>query len=127
MPTASRLNKNLERRSRNRLILTILGTILLLFLLLKYGLPALINFSLFIGGSGDTTQSVSKGNQYVATPMLNPTFTATNSASVTIAGSAVPKEEVDIYVNSTLTDTEKTKDDGTFTFRDVSLENGSNS
>src|SRR5258708_26839605 len=122
---ATRLNKNIERKSRNRLVLTVVGSFFILFLLVKYGFPALINFSLFLGGK-DTHPDTSKGSEYVAVPSLSQTFTATNSASVVIAGSGVPKEQIDLYVNNNLEDTEKTKDDGTFTFRDVSLENGGN-
>jgi len=121
----SRLERNLERKTKRKFILNIVGTIIILFLLLRYGMPLLVNFSLFIAGTKSTPQS-QQTSQYVAPPILDTTLTATNSATIDISGNAAAKESVSLYVNDAMVDQVNTKDDGSFTFKNVSLTKGAN-
>jgi Glucodextranase, domain B len=122
----SRLDRNLEAKTRKKFYLTLLGIILVLVLLFKYGVPLLINLSLFLsnGRSSNSTQK-STGHQFVAVPTLD-AVSATNSATVQISGNAVSKEQIKLFVNDTYVDAVDTKDDGTFVFKDVSLQQGDN-
>ncbi len=123
----SRLNRNLERKSKQRFILTIAGTILILILLLRFGVPLLVNFSLFIAGvKSNSSSSQSANSQFVAPPILDTTLTATNSATINISGNAAANESVKLYVNNVAVDEVKTQSDGSFTFKDVSLTQGGN-
>ena len=127
MSYSSRVNRNLERKSKRLLYLSIAGIIVVIFLFIRFGIPLLINFSLFIGGrnSRDTT-TTDNTPSYLAAPILNPTFTATNSAQVSLSGVGSNNETVDLYVNNSLQNSTDTKNDGSFTFTNVSLSNGDN-
>jgi hypothetical protein len=121
----TRLSRNFEKKTRNRLILNILGTVIILVLLVKFGVPLLINFSLFLSGSkGSTPTTSNKG--FIAPPLFNDTFTATNSASISLSGSSTPKATIKLFVNGELSNTTTVKEDGTFSFDNVALEKGDN-
>jgi len=118
----TRLSRTAEKRTKKQLILSILGIILLLFLLFKFGIPLLTSFSLFLSGNkGTTSQDIAKSQAVLTAPILNQTFSATNSASITVTGTAVAKEGIQLFVNDNLVDTTTTKDDGSFTFNSVNL------
>ncbi len=124
----SRLNRTLEKKTKKNLYLSLAGIIIILFLLVKFGIPALINFSLFLAQGKDQQIAAQKAQnqQLVFPPVLTQSFTATNSAQITISGSASPKEKVELFVNNNLTDIVDTKDDGSFHFNNVTLNSGSN-
>src|SRR5258706_13109326 len=87
MPARSRLSKAQESKSRKQLFLSIAGIIVILFLLVKFGIPMLINFSLFLAGikNGNSTSQDNNSSTIILPPVLNPTFTATNSAKISVA------------------------------------------
>ncbi len=127
MHTNSRLSRNQENRSKHMLYVTIAGIVLILLFFLKFGVPLLINFALFVGGKGQPGQIQPDSNiTYVAAPVLNPTFTATNSAQISISGIASNNEIIDLYVNGNKTVSKETKSDGSFKFDNVSLQTGDN-
>lgn len=104
------------------------GIVIVLFLLFKFGIPLLTQFSLFIAGgnqANDETQTSDKP-MFIAPPVLNQQFTATNSAQISVSGTAQNKEQVKLYVNNQVVDTQDTKDDGSFTFDKVILSQGDN-
>ncbi len=113
----SRLTKRTERSTRKTIVLSIIGIVVILFLLLKFGLSFLIDFSLFISGSKNQ-QTTTNQNQinYIAAPVLDPTFSATNSASVTITGSADKNKNIYLYINNTQVDQTISNGKGKFTF-----------
>lgn len=129
MKQTSRLNRTLEKRTKKNLYLSLIGIILVLFLLIKFGIPALINFSLFLTNGKDQqlAEKVAKNQQIVLPPFINQTFTATNSANISLNGTAASHEKVELFVNNNFTDIADTKDDGSFNFQNVTLSNGSNS
>lgn len=124
----SRLSKAQEQKALHKTMLSILGIIVVIFLLIKVAIPGLINFSLFLANlRGDNTTSNSKQSpNYIMPPIFSSTFTATNSATITLSGTAQAKEQVILYVNNNPTDTVDVKDDGTFTFKKVTLAPGDN-
>lgn len=129
--TRSRISQKIQRKSKAQLYFSILGIIVVLFLLIKFGIPLLINFSLFIEGSSSTTNQ-SQNNQknsssIVLAPTLYQTFSATNSAEISVSGIAAPKENIQLFVNDALSQTVQTKDDGSFSFSKVILISGQNS
>jgi len=111
----SRLKKRLERQIIKNLFLSILGIIVIVFLLIKFGIPLLVNVSLFLSGA-DTNQdpqTVDK-SAFVATPILNADFLATNSARIKINGSSLPNYTVLLYVNGNLADKVLADNNGNF-------------
>lgn len=128
MASKSRLSKNLEKRTKKRLYLSIIGIIVILFFVIRFGIPALINLSLFLANGKDQqlAKQVQNDQTVVFPPTLIQTFTATNSATIIVSGTAAPKQEVELFVNNTLSSTTKTKDDGSFTFDKVTITSGGN-
>lgn len=122
----SRLTKNAERKVRQQLLLTVIGAIIVLIVLIKYVLPFLININLALSGSKNASDTQTKTNIFVAVPFLTTTMTATNSATTNINGTAVKGETIKLFVNGSVVDTTPTKDDGSFVFKDVALDQGAN-
>lgn len=129
MATKSRLSKNVEKKTMHRLWLSLIGIVVVLFLLIKFGIPALINFSLFLANSKDsaiTKEQKANNPTVVLPPTLIQSFSATNSAQITVSGSAQANEQIELFVNNNLFDITNTKNDGSFTFTGVNLSSGQN-
>lgn len=125
----SRLSRRIENQSRKNLILTTLGIIVVITFLVKFGMPLLINSTLLVinaKNEDNQEQTQNKTVSFVSPPILDPTFTATNSANVTISGSAGTNQQVKLYLNGELIDTQTAKSDGRFSFTDVKIINGEN-
>ncbi|OGH52212.1 MAG: hypothetical protein A3H20_04455 [Candidatus Levybacteria bacterium RIFCSPLOWO2_12_FULL_41_12] len=114
----SRLNKNIERKSKRNIILSFLGIILILTFLIKIGIPLLATLSFQTGSlfGNKNIDSLKNSDDFVSTPILNPLPEATNSARVEISGSSLPGYKVQLYINGELID-EETAGDGDFSFR----------
>ncbi len=124
----TRLKKKLERQTLRNIILTILGIVIIIVLFLTFGIQILINFSLGIEklrGSQDVSSS-NNSSEYVAPPVLDPTFSATNSAQVKITGYTTTKQTLKLYINGRLVTSTSTKPDNTFVFDNVTLDQGNN-
>ena len=122
----SRLSRKLESKSRNNLIISIVGIVAVLFLLIKFGIPVLANITGFLSGLQKTNTSSSGQNaKFVSVPMLDPLPRATNSSEFIITGEAVSGQTISIFVNNTLSDSKKVDEDGKFSFK-VYFEPGSN-
>lgn len=122
----SRLSKRLESQSRKNLFLSVLGIIVVLILLVRFGIPLLVNFSLFLSGqkkSDETLKSISSA--YLSPPVLNQTVKATNSAEFTITGTASKNTEIDVYVDDSLSGKKEAEDNGNFSFK-ITLQTGDN-
>lgn len=122
----SRLNKNFEKKSQKTLILSIIGILIVLFLLFRFGIDILVSFSTFISGSKGS-QTAQQANQinYIAPPILNPLVSATNSAQIVITGKGTKGQTINLYINNTQTDQIQTDKNGAFVFNE-SLKNGDN-
>ncbi|MBI2028553.1 MAG: hypothetical protein HYT07_02980 [Candidatus Levybacteria bacterium] len=116
----SRLSRKLEQQSKKNLFLSIFGIIVVLLILIKFGIPLLINFSLFLSGSrGSQEEAKNNITAFVPVPVLNPIPSATSSAEIILSGFAAPMQIIELYVNSDLVDKTQVKEDGTFSFREI--------
>lgn len=116
----SRLSRRMEQKTKKNLLLNVLGIILVLLLILKFGIPLLINLSLFLSGSkGNLEQSENKDPSFIAPPILNSFPQATSSANIIITGLASKDQTINLYINDNLIDSSKTKDDGSFSFKET--------
>jgi bacillopeptidase F len=115
----SRLNKNFEKKTKRTMILSIIGILIILFILFRFGIDALVNFSLFISGNRNqaTTQNANQIN-YVATPILNPLSQATNSAHIIISGQSLKDYSILLYLNGGNVDQVNTDKNGAFVFKE---------
>lgn len=121
----SRLSRNIENKTKKRIFFNIIGSFIVLFLLIKFVLPFLFNLNTLFAKDQTSTQK-SQAKTYVAPPILTVPYTATNSAQITITGTATAKDSVKLFVNDVFTDTTTVKDDGSFSFENVSLSSGAN-
>lgn len=128
MGNKSRLSRRIEKQSRKNLFFSILGMLVVLFVIFKFGVPLLINFSLFVAGSKGTqnTTDDEKMNSFVSLPVLNPLPDATNSATIVISGFAAPKQTIDLEVNNNIVDKVSVEQDSSFIFDDITLRSGIN-
>jgi len=123
----SRLSKNFEKKSRRTIILSLIGIIIVLFLLFRYGIDMLVSFSTFISGSNNSQSLPGNSNQinYIAPPILNPLISATNSAQIVISGTASKGQTINLYINNIQTDQIQADKNGGFVFTET-LKNGDN-
>ncbi len=128
MNDRSRLSRKAVKRNEKTFLISIVGIIILLGFLVKFGIPLLFNMSLFVanirGSSSEISKNKTKG--FLAAPNFDPTFSATNSASVSLKGNALPKLTIKLYRNDELISDTASKDDGSFSFSDVRLSKGDN-
>lgn len=115
----SRLNKNSVKKTQRTMILSIIGILVILFLLFRFGIDALVNFSVFISGSKNqaTTQDSNQLN-YVTAPTLNPQPQATNSAHILISGQSTKDYQVLLYINGSNVDQVTVDKTGSFVFKE---------
>nr|MBI5455572.1 hypothetical protein [Candidatus Levybacteria bacterium] len=120
----SRLSKYSEKKTRKTIILNIVGIIIVLYLLFKFGIGLLINFSLFLSGSKDQQGIIGQNIlNYIAPPTLNPLPTATNSAQIKISGKSVKDAKIELFINDDKIDETDVDDKGEFSFENT-LKNG---
>lgn len=100
----------------------VVGIVVILFVLFKFGIPALTNLSLFLSSKNASNQSANDNSSaIIAAPVLNQPFTATNSATITVSGNAGANQTVELFVNSSQVDSKPTNSDGSFSFTGVAL------
>ncbi len=123
----SRLYKRLEKTSRKNLLFNLLGIVFITLLVVKFGIPMIISFTLFVSGVRNSETNIASGDNvsYIPPPILNPLPTATNSAEIVVSGTASSDQTISLYVNNVKTDQTKTKQNGTFSF-DITLEEREN-
>lgn len=112
----SRLTRKLEKQTIKNLILSVLGIVIILIALIKYGIPLLVNLSLFVSGTKKQESSNPSTSTFIPPPILSSKYESTNSAQVKIEGSGSPNQIIDLYINGNLVDKIETKDDSSFSF-----------
>ncbi len=127
MRRRSRLNATLQKKTRKTMFFSILGIIIVLFLLFKFGVSALINFSLFLSGRGGESNLASNQSSinFIPSPVLNPIVSATNSAQIIITGISQKDRKIELFLNSKKVDEVDTTDNGEFRF-EPTLKKGAN-
>lgn len=91
-----------------------------MFLMFKFGLPLLVNLSLFLSGSKDNQeQSKFQNPSFIVPPVLNPISQATSSANIIVSGIASKNQTINLYVNNDLVDKTETKGNGSFSFEEI--------
>jgi hypothetical protein len=116
----SRLSRRIDQKTKRNLFLSVLGTILMVIFVFKFGIPLLVNLSLFISGSkNNQEQSKIQDPSFIAPPILNSFPEATSSAEIIISGVAVKNQTVNLYINGSLVDNVTAKDNGNFSFEET--------
>lgn len=121
-----RRQRSHERDSKKNLFLSIFGIIFVLFLVFKFGIPLLVNFTLLISGQSSATETNEENKiSFVNSPVLDTLPVATNSAEIVISGKSLEEAEIELYINDELVDKTSANDKGEFEFEQRLLE-GSN-
>ena len=114
----SRLSRRIEQKTKKNLLLSVLGIILVLLLVFKFGIPLLINLSLFLSGSKGGEAQLENKAFFISPPILNSFPQATSSANIIISGISSKDQTIKLYINDGFVEETKTKEDGTFSFEE---------
>jgi hypothetical protein len=126
MRRRSRLSVYKTKKDRKTILLSLVGIIIVLFILYKFGIEALINFSLFVSGNKDTQINITQNKiNYIAPPVLNSMLSATNSAEIIITGKGEKGKTIVLYINRKEKDSTDVSDNGDFEFEE-NLSKGEN-
>ena len=100
---------------------------LTLFLLVRFGLPGLINMAAFISNISSSDNPIEKqDNLAPQPPRLNPLPEATFSAEIDVAGFAEAGSLVKLYIRGINIEEMVVSNEGEFEFSDVHLREGEN-
>lgn len=128
----SRLLKNTEKKSSRNLVLSILGIVLILFLLFRYGIPLISDASFLFGritgrilGTPVDNQKSSEDENYVPSPEIDPLPKAVKDQEISISGTSLSGLSVILYLNGSREDETEVNEDGSFQFS-VTLTDGEN-
>lgn len=115
-------------KSQRKLFLSVALGIVVFLALIFWGIPALINMSVFISNlshKAETTKQT-QDSSVVFPPTLQPLPEATNSAQINIKGYSSLGDNVILFVNDEQFASALTASDGAFLFSDVKLIDGKN-
>lgn len=123
----SRLNRKTNDQITKKTIFLGLLTIILVVLVLVFGLPLLIKFSILLGET--KSKSDNKFEEKILPPLaprLVVPFEATNSALIKITGFAESKVTVELYKNEISIGKTEVSENGDFVFDKIKLDEGEN-
>ena len=123
----SRLERQKDSKLAKKTVLMGTLTVLVVVLLLIFGIPLLIQLSVFLGGLQKGEIVNFDGDEIPPfVPRLSLPFTATSTASIRISGLAEPGVKVFLSRDGQDAGEVLAGEDGEFIFRDVFLEEGQN-
>jgi hypothetical protein len=123
----SRLERKQEDEITKKTVFLGLITVTILFLVLIFGLPLLVKFSVLLGEakSRNTKDTVEKLLPPLPPRLVIP-FEATKSGTIKVSGVAEPKTEVELLKEDVSIGKVKVTDNGEFSFENILLEKGEN-
>ncbi|MCL4383881.1 Ig-like domain-containing protein [Patescibacteria group bacterium] len=123
----SRLERKADEQITKRTIVLGLVTILFLVFLVVLGIPALVRLAVFLGDmKNKNQQTVTDVTLPPLAPRLFVPFDATNSATISVNGTAEAKTSVELMKNDSFLDKTDVTDSGDFNFDNVTLDKGEN-
>ncbi|HZQ29512.1 MAG TPA: hypothetical protein VFA93_00305 [Patescibacteria group bacterium] len=125
MTRRSRLTRRRESESKKNFALSLFGIFIVLFILIKFGIPFLANISFLLSGQSKNTASSITNSVFLSQPSLDPLPSATNSAQLLVTGKAEEGSTVNLYVNDSVIDKNQVEKDGSFKFS-MTLNKGDN-
>jgi hypothetical protein len=116
-----------EKRNVRAATLLTVGTILMVIVAAFFGVPFLIRLAVFWGDAKSAKGGIDKTDLIPPPPpQIVTSFDATNSSVQTISGMAEPGSTIYLTNNTKSVGSVVAKDDGTFSFSDVNLNDGVN-
>jgi Glucodextranase, domain B len=122
----SRLARKKEEQITKKTIFLGFLTVLIFILVIVFGLPFLINFSIFLGNSKSKKEVINENILPPLAPRLVVPFEATNSSKIIIDGFAESGSVVELLKNNESVGNIEVTDEGDFSFKGVELSEGEN-
>ncbi len=122
----SRLERKAEEQITKKTVLLGLITLVTVILVIVFGLPFLVRFSIFLGEAKSSREVEENEGIPPLAPRLVLPFEATNSAKITVVGTAEANTNVELLKNDFSWGKVEVSSEGDFSFEDVELDLGSN-
>lgn len=123
----TRLQRKREKESLKQAVKYLLLILLVLYLMIKLGLPTLIRMVTFLGEIRSSDQPIERQDQLpVMTPQLLPLPEATQEEAIDVAGYGEAGTTIQLYIRGISADEVLADKDGNFTFREINLREGDN-
>ena len=123
----SRLKRATNEQITKKTVLLGLSTVILAILVVFFGLPLLIKFSVFLGqGKSKNSADTEVKKLPPVAPRLVIPYEATNSAQIKVTGFAEAKVKVELFKNDVSIGTTEVTENGDFEFDKLSLDEGEN-
>lgn len=127
MVSKTRLQRKREKDSLRQAFKYLLLAFGLLFLLIRFGLPALIKMATFLGDINSSNQPIEKQESLpILAPRLNPLQLATASAEINISGYSQAGSTVKLFLRGISIEETTADANGEFSFKSVHLKDGGN-
>jgi hypothetical protein len=124
--TRSRLEKKKDEDITRKTVFLGIVTVIVFIVLVIFGLPFLINLSVFLGNIKKNTTEVKEKVLPPMAPRIILPFESTNSSEVKVSGFAEKNVTVELLKNDVSIGKVITNDNGEFQFDDIKLDNGDN-
>ena len=122
----SRLERKKDEQITKKTIFLGFLTVLIFILIIVFGLPLLINFSIFLGNTKSKKDVTSENILPPLAPRLVVPFEATNSSKIKIDGFAETGSAVELLKNDESVGRIDVSENGDFSFEDIELSEGEN-
>ncbi|KKS80166.1 MAG: hypothetical protein UV54_C0014G0005 [Candidatus Beckwithbacteria bacterium GW2011_GWA2_43_10] len=127
MASKSRLQRKREKDSLKQAFKYLLFVFVLLFLLIRFGLPILIKMATFLGDINSSKQPLEKQESLpILAPRLDPLPLATASAEINISGFSQPGSTIKLFLRGISVEETTADTNGEFRFKSVHLKDGEN-
>ncbi len=121
--------ENIARKNYLRnIILSVSGILIIIIFLIFFGIPFLINLSLFSQNFRDANDLNDTDKKVItlAPPIIDQLPTAVKENKIDITGYALAADKVNLYLNNKIVEETVTDEDGKFAFRKIVLREGKN-
>lgn len=122
----SRLTRKTDEQITKKTVFLGMMTVLLFLLVIIFGLPLLIKFSIFLGNARNIKDVVSEKVLPPQPPRVILPYEATNTAKINISGVAEPNIKVALLKNDVNLKEVEVSSEGDFVIKDIELEKGEN-
>ncbi len=122
----SRLERKAEEQITKKTVVLGLITLLTVVMVIVFGLPFLVRFSIFLGESKSKNETEESTGIPPLAPRIILPFEATNSARIVISGTAEANTSVELLKNDVSIGKELVSREGDFKFENIDLDFGVN-
>ncbi|MDD2483121.1 MAG: hypothetical protein PHE32_02015 [Candidatus Shapirobacteria bacterium] len=122
----SRLERKKEEQITKKTVFLGFLTVLVFVLIIVFGLPFLINFSIFLGNTKSKKDTTNENVLPPMAPRLVVPFEATNSSKIQIDGFAETGSAVELLKNDESVGRVDVTENGDFSFENIELSEGEN-